>query len=175
VPHARDKRHHYRRNNAHFDGRFKGSTQHLTWPAERKEGRRCEKGVGHCLGLVMGAPGGEGSVWPAAKRSGTKRAPAGSPRITSHECAKRRDSKAGASRSAAHLAPGPNQSRAGYFQANALFKKEKVRRRRLLAAAFGHELINWWAIRRFQPHELINSCGITRSGAAAGSRVAPTA
>jgi hypothetical protein len=36
-------------------------------------------------------------------------------------------------------------------------------------------LINWCAIRRLQTQELINSCGITRSGAAAGSSVASTA
>jgi hypothetical protein len=148
--------------------------RNTSWTAERKEGRRCEKGVGHCLGLVMGAPGRKDPSGQPPNILAPNERPPGPPRITSHECAKRRDSKAGESRSAAHLAPWPNQSRAGYFQANALFKKEKVRRRRLLAAAFGHELINWWAIRHFQPHELINSCRITRSRAAAGSRVAPT-
>jgi hypothetical protein len=38
-------------------GRLNGSTQH---PMDsRKTDGACEKGVGHCLGLVMGAPGGK--------------------------------------------------------------------------------------------------------------------
>jgi hypothetical protein len=104
---------------------------------QQKDGRRCEKGVGHCLGLVMGAPGGR--IRRASRQTFLHQTSARRGLLALRATSVRK----GGNRRPVKADPlhtwrrGLIKAAPAIFCRTRFFKKEKVRRRKLLAAALG--------------------------------------